>query len=150
MNAPLLVLRVYYGGYAAFWTQKFLTTFDVITNYLFIIMSYPLFNTDYERFCGWMDVKWRKCLTQKINGNECELKCRENQTTTMNKVEPDNDQIKGQISIEKMNIDDIETMKNCQDIFKQTRFKLCFFLFFCKMVIFVFILIEIVQSESEL
>ena len=66
IDIPTLMIRFNVMSHAAEWINKYTTLFDIFTNYLCIIMCYPLFDKYYKQICGSLDNLCKKCLSKSI------------------------------------------------------------------------------------
>lgn len=148
-NTPLLALRVYHGGYTTEWLQKFMISFDVISNYLLIVMSYPLFDSYYKQLCGGLDSKCKNYLRRMIDDANSD----EDDLNIISLKSGDDTQQYNIYTLEMLNEEDTINLRNdkisafCHliaSIYSQTRCCLFLSVCLCKVFIFVLILIMII------
>lgn len=168
MDVPTLIIRFSLISHTTEWINKYVTLFDIFTNYLCIIMCYPLFDKYYKQICGPFDHLCKKCLSKSI-GTE-NLKHEKNLSDMM-EIDAKNLNLDDNINEKsfesnrnniikvghRVNLDDITNDESQDDEFDLskswpssstfTHFGCCFCIFICKLCILIFVLIMIVYTS---
>ena len=162
-----MFVRFGYASLETEWINKYTTLMDVFTNYLCIIMCYPLFDKYYRKICGKVDKKLKICLEKAIGAKNLQHEKNLSDMITMTNFNDididihDHDIHKetehrtqlNQYSPTKMDMieNDFEDEYNeniiCLSMYSCRGFICCLCIFIFKICIMVFVLIIIIYTQ---